>query len=181
MRVSMRPWRQADCAGPQRDRLEGNRSDEPGRSHHCHCQVRPSKTARIDGRSDQPQDRRPRIRLALPHPGARRARHDAAANCELGLVADTLVLHFCRSGPFALKVRWGSKRRTRSLVVLNVPDERLGLCRTPVGPAAAALAPKRFDRRQGSPFAHAVPTSNSIRAVVVRQNFSCDEKRSVSR
>ena len=30
------------------------------------------------GRPTEPPDRRPRVRLALPHPGARGARHDAA-------------------------------------------------------------------------------------------------------
>ena len=40
-------------------------------AHIDQCRIPSSHTS-------QPQDRRPRVRLALPHPGARRARHDAA-------------------------------------------------------------------------------------------------------
>ena len=71
-------------SGSQRTRMEGDCPHASGRVHHGDHEIRPAQGA-LPG-PGKPSHRRSRVRLALPHPRARRARHDAAAGGDLVVV-----------------------------------------------------------------------------------------------
>jgi len=81
------PQRRAEPAGRAaaaravRAGMEGDRAHEPGRSDDRHHAVQPADRA-VHGAVES-ADRRQRVRVALPHPRARGARHDAASHRHL--------------------------------------------------------------------------------------------------